>query len=126
MPLAAQLEPDLILVSAGYDCAKGDQLGRFAVTGDAFGLLSRMLLAVAPTVFILEGGYDVEESMDRPHGPIRDGVAATIESLLDVAAIDGEDEVLPTVTLPEGWREDVRNETKQLVRDVLERLGTLS
>ena len=37
LPLAKRVEPDLVLVSAGYDCADGDQLGRFSVTPTGFG-----------------------------------------------------------------------------------------
>jgi histone deacetylase 6 len=117
LPLASSFKPDLILVSAGYDCAQGDQLGRFAVTD--FGLLSRMLLAVAPSMFILEGGYDVDGSGDRPHRPLRYGVADTIEGLL--AAASGQD-VPP---LPDSWQHSIRDETKQVVAQVKERLNLI-
>ena len=135
LPLARKFEPDVILVSAGYDCAQGDQLGRFAVTSQAFGHLSRMLLGIAPAAFILEGGYDVDGSTERPHGPLRDGAAATIESLLLRAASTAttpgsstgnryDEDTMFSTALPEGWCESVRDETKQVVCQVRERLDT--
>lgn len=125
VPLATQFEPNLILVSAGYDCAQGDQLGRFAVTAQGFGRLSRMLLAIAPTVFILEGGYDVDACTDRPHGPLRDGVAATIESLLQAAAGSSDENDIPA---RDNAQEElsVRDETKKTVQKVMDRLAILA
>ena len=36
MPAIAAFEPELLLVSAGYDAAAGDPLGGMGVTGDGF------------------------------------------------------------------------------------------
>jgi histone deacetylase 6 len=60
LPLAVELEPHLILVSAGYDCADGDALGRFSVTPAGFGWMTRQLVGIAPSLFCLEGGSDVD------------------------------------------------------------------
>jgi acetoin utilization deacetylase AcuC-like enzyme len=118
LPLAKRFEPDLVLVSAGYDCADGDQLGRFSVTTAGFGWMTRQLLGIAPCLFVLEGGYDVDGSGACPHKPLRTGVAATVESLLDAA----EGREAPPVSSM--WCEEVRDLTKQVVDQVLERQGT--
>jgi acetoin utilization deacetylase AcuC-like enzyme len=116
LPLARRWNPSLILVSAGYDCAQGDPLGRFAVTPTGFARMSRMLLEIAPSLFILEGGYDVDGSGECPHKSLRTGVAATVESLLAVAT---GDLIAP---LPENWRDGIRPETKDVVTRVQDRL----
>jgi acetoin utilization deacetylase AcuC-like enzyme len=64
-PVAAQFEPEFILVSAGFDIAAGDPLGGMAVTPDGFGLLTASLMAMAERTaagrlaLVLEGGYDL-------------------------------------------------------------------
>jgi acetoin utilization deacetylase AcuC-like enzyme len=123
VPVATNYQPDLILVSAGYDCAQGDPLGRFSVSSTAFGNMTRMVLAQAPTVFILEGGYDVAENRERPHGPLRDGVAATIESLLDVSGMSSDEVLHHPFALPDNYHGKVRHETKRVVQEVLDRIN---
>lgn len=58
MPLANEFEPDLVLVSAGFDAAKGD-VGDCDVTPECFGELTRHLLTIADAKVVcsLEGGY---------------------------------------------------------------------
>jgi acetoin utilization deacetylase AcuC-like enzyme len=109
LPLARRWNPSLILVSAGYDCAEGDPLGRFAVTPTGFARMSRMLLEISPCLFILEGGYDVDGSGKCPHQSLRTGVAATVESLLAAATGD------PIAPLSENWHDGIRPETKDVV-----------
>lgn len=64
-PLAADFRPDLVLVSAGFDCRAGDPLGGLLVDDDGFRELSRLLLDIAAVsaggrlVSVLEGGYDL-------------------------------------------------------------------
>lgn len=56
--------PDLVLVSAGFDCLSGDPLGGFTLTDTEIGALTRALVSRATTwcdgrlVSALEGGYD--------------------------------------------------------------------
>ncbi len=56
--------PDLVLVSAGFDCLSGDPLGGFTLTDTEIGTLTRALVSRATTwcdgrlVSALEGGYD--------------------------------------------------------------------
>ena len=58
MPIASEFNPDLVLVSAGFDAAKGD-MGECAVTPECFARLTRRLktLANGKVVCALEGGY---------------------------------------------------------------------
>ena len=60
-PAIASFEPELLLVSAGFDAAAGDLLGGMRVTADGFAEMTRRAQALAPRVgFVLEGGYTVE------------------------------------------------------------------
>ena len=118
LPLAEAFQPDLILVSAGYDCAEGDALGRFSVTPDGFEMMTRLCLGIAKALFILEGGYDVEENLEEPHGPLCRGVAATVQGLLEGPLPEGEE------GLPEGWRDRVRAETLDVVEQVHNLVGS--
>lgn len=58
MPIATEFDPDLVLVSAGFDAAKGD-MGDCCVTPECFARLTRQLktLAGGKVVCALEGGY---------------------------------------------------------------------
>lgn len=59
VPIAYEFNPDLIIVSAGFDAAEGDPIGGCRVTPECFGHLTALLKAVAPLVLILEGGYNL-------------------------------------------------------------------
>jgi len=58
LPIAARFDPQIILVSAGFDSAIGD-VGGCCVTPDGFAQLTRMLQSVCSrVVLVLEGGYE--------------------------------------------------------------------
>lgn len=61
MPIAYEFDPQLVLVSAGFDAAIGDPLGGCKVTPEAFGHFTAWLtsLAAGRVVVCLEGGYNV-------------------------------------------------------------------
>ena len=60
-PAVARFEPDLLLVSAGFDAHVDDPLALMEVTKDGFRELSRRSAALAPRVgAVLEGGYNLE------------------------------------------------------------------
>ena len=60
-PALAAFEPDLLVVSAGFDAAAGDPLGGMTVTPAGFAELARRSSAICGRrAFVLEGGYDVE------------------------------------------------------------------
>ena len=62
LPVAEAFQPDLVLVSAGFDAADGDLLGEMRVTPSGFGAMTSRLqrLAGGRVVLALEGGYNLE------------------------------------------------------------------
>jgi histone deacetylase 6 len=115
LPLAARLEPDLVIVSAGYDCAAGDMIGHFKVTSEGFCWLTRLALGLArgASMLVLEGGYDVDG--ESGHKPLVDGVCSSIAGLyLGPCTIND---------LPEGWQEHVKQETEQVLEEVIAALS---
>ncbi len=78
-PALRSFAPDLIIVSAGFDCAQGkakiatvltrsgDPLGEQGVTAPGFGSMTQSLLEVQSKVLlVLEGGYEYENLEDGP------------------------------------------------------------
>ena len=65
VPVARRFNPEIILVSAGFDIYIGDPLGDMKVTPEGFACLTRILLNLADEccdgrlVVVLEGGYNV-------------------------------------------------------------------
>jgi acetoin utilization deacetylase AcuC-like enzyme len=60
-PAARSFEPDVVLVSAGFDAHEADPLADMAVTADGFRELSRRCAALGPRIgVVLEGGYNLE------------------------------------------------------------------
>lgn len=55
----ADFAPDLVIISAGFDAAEGDPIGGCHLTPDIYAHMTSMLQAVAPTVALLEGGYNL-------------------------------------------------------------------
>ncbi|MBN3319402.1 HDAC6 deacetylase, partial [Atractosteus spatula] len=68
MPIARQFCPELVLVSAGFDAARGDPLGGYQVTPECYAHITHLLMSLAGgrVLVILEGGYNlnsISESM---------------------------------------------------------------
>ncbi|XP_077995868.1 protein deacetylase HDAC6-like [Glandiceps talaboti] len=61
MPIAREFSPELVLVSSGFDAAKGDPLGGYRITPEGYAHLTHMLssLAEGKVVIVLEGGYNL-------------------------------------------------------------------
>jgi acetoin utilization deacetylase AcuC-like enzyme len=78
-PIALQYEPQLVLISAGFDAHWRDPLGGMGVTEHGFAAMTRSLLSVAEQtaggrcVAILEGGYDLTAT--------RDSAAAVLDAM---------------------------------------------
>ena len=61
LPILAQLQPDLLIVSAGYDAVKADPLAQISLQPQDFGRFTGLLLQITPKIlFGLEGGYDYQ------------------------------------------------------------------
>jgi acetoin utilization deacetylase AcuC-like enzyme len=74
-PLARAYEPDLVLISAGYDAHADDPLASCVVSDNGYALMTASVRAMAhevgaPLGFVLEGGYDL--------GALTRGVAITL------------------------------------------------
>jgi len=60
-PRVRRFEPELVLVSAGFDAHADDPLADMALSREGFGELARRCAALGPRVAaVLEGGYNVE------------------------------------------------------------------
>lgn len=105
VPILRHFEPDLVLVSAGFDAHERDPLGGMRLTTEAFSAMTMELRAVAEEcclgriVAVTEGGYDlmalrasldaVVETLSRP---ISAGCSAKWPAS-DVAAVRGRTSV---------------------------------
>lgn len=60
LPIAYNYNPELVLVSAGFDCGINDLVGGYKVTPEAFGHFVQMIrsLARGKVVVVPEGGYN--------------------------------------------------------------------
>jgi acetoin utilization deacetylase AcuC-like enzyme len=59
-PAVRAFAPDLLLVSAGFDCHEADPLAQMRVTDDGFRWMGGRATTLAPRVgAVLEGGYNV-------------------------------------------------------------------
>jgi acetoin utilization deacetylase AcuC-like enzyme len=80
VPIALEYQPELILVSAGFDPFLKDPLGGMKLTGDGFGALAGVVQDIAHKVcndkvlITLEGGY-------HPEG-LRNGVRSVLQALI--------------------------------------------
>ncbi len=60
-PAVARFEPELVLVSAGFDAHEDDPLADMRVTAGGFRELARRCTTMAPRVAaVLEGGYELD------------------------------------------------------------------
>jgi acetoin utilization deacetylase AcuC-like enzyme len=69
-PIALEFNPELILVSAGFDIYIGDPLGGMNVTPPGFAAMTRAIMDMADqccagkVILTLEGGYDLQGERD--------------------------------------------------------------
>jgi len=79
VPVALEYQPQLIIVSAGFDCHRDDPIGGMAVTEHGFAGLAGQVCALAEqccaghAVFVLEGGYDL--------GAMRTSVRSVLQAM---------------------------------------------
>ena len=97
VPIARQYNPDIILVSAGFDTFYADPLGTMAVTEQGFAYMTKVLVDLASEVcggrllVALEGGYNLQG--------LRDGVLAVLAELTGDPGCPGkvDDEALKAI-----------------------------
>lgn len=61
LPIGTEFDPDLVIISAGFDAAEGDTLGGCHVTPACYAHMTHMLMSLAKgkLVVCLEGGYNL-------------------------------------------------------------------
>jgi acetoin utilization deacetylase AcuC-like enzyme len=77
-----EFSPELVLISAGYDCMAGDPLGQLLLEPEDLHWMTRLLLERMDgrLVLALEGGYEPAR--------LGDGVVATLRALCDLEPAD--------------------------------------
>lgn len=62
MPICYEFQPDLVIISSGFDAADGDVIGGCHVTPAGYGQMTHMLksLAKGNLCVVLEGGYNLD------------------------------------------------------------------
>jgi acetoin utilization deacetylase AcuC-like enzyme len=91
VPLAQEYEPQLVLISAGFDAHREDPLATCELTEEGFAEMARSMRRCCaeldvPLGAVLEGGYAL--------GALARSVAATLEVLASpLSAVDGESDV---------------------------------
>jgi histone deacetylase 6 len=84
VPIAQAYKPDFILVSAGFDCVKGDPLGDQSVTPSCFAHLTRQLMQVQPKIVLaLEGGYNLQQTAEAAKHCVQSLLHDPLPTLLD-------------------------------------------
>ena len=89
-PVLTGFDPDLLLISAGFDAHVNDPISRMSVTTEGYGVLAARARSLADRIdaelgFVLEGGYGLET--------ISDGVEMTNEVFDGYDPVDPDDEV---------------------------------
>ncbi|XP_030493624.2 histone deacetylase 5 [Cannabis sativa] len=89
IPVAKEFNPDIIIVSAGFDAAVNDPLGGCRVTPSGYAIMLKKLMdfAQGKVVLALEGGYNLES--------IANSTLACVETLLEDKPVVGSAEVHP-------------------------------
>ncbi|KAF4120950.1 histone deacetylase 6 [Geosmithia morbida] len=66
MPIAHEFNPDLVVISAGFDAADGDELGGCFVSPTCYAHMTHMLMSLAggKVAVCLEGGYNLRAISD--------------------------------------------------------------
>ncbi|WP_049998230.1 histone deacetylase family protein [Halococcus sediminicola] len=108
-PLLADFDPDLLLVSAGFDAHEHDPISRMKVSTEGYGVLTARVRALAGRCgaglgFVLEGGYGLEtlsESIKKvnevfdgydpvePNGGVDDRMRSVIDDVRTAHGLDG-------------------------------------
>jgi acetoin utilization deacetylase AcuC-like enzyme len=105
VPVARRFQPQLVLVSAGFDAHWADQLANMKVTITGFAQMAMILKELAAElcqgrlVFTLEGGYNLRV--------VASSIKAVFDVLLGNSKIDDPLGKAPAVRKPEGFDEHI-------------------
>lgn len=94
-PALAGFDPDLIMVSAGFDAHEKDEISRLRVSTEGYGRIASALDTLsdeldAGLAFVLEGGYNLDTLADcvRIIHEVFDGYEPTVEDRMESHAVD--------------------------------------
>lgn len=91
LPALERFAPDVILISAGYDALKGDDLAGMELTPPVFRALTSALRTLGvPVVGVLEGGYNLEL--------LAEGICETIQGMMDTPSREKMAELATSVS----------------------------
>jgi histone deacetylase 6 len=98
MPIGREFNPDLVVISAGFDAADGDELGGCFVSPKCYAHMTHMLMSLAEgkVAVCLEGGYNLKA--------ISNSAVAVAKTLMG--------EPPPTMNMPQINREAARTLAK--------------
>jgi acetoin utilization deacetylase AcuC-like enzyme len=96
LPAARAYDPDLVLVSAGFDAHRADPVGGCGLESSSFAELTRQLLTLdKPVGCVLEGGYGL------------DGLATSTAATMEALVVGGAPSTHPGGRLVEAARAQV-------------------
>ncbi|KAI3875151.1 hypothetical protein MKX03_021645, partial [Papaver bracteatum] len=97
IPITKAFNPDMILISGGFDAAAGDTMGGCSVTPNGYSVLMKKLMQFARgrIMMALEGGYNLES--------LSNSVLACVEALLENKPIIGSSKAEAS-PLESAWR----------------------
>jgi len=66
IPIAQEFNPELVVISAGFDAVEGDPLGDNKLSTAVYGHMTKMLsdLVKGKVIMCLEGGYNVDKTAE--------------------------------------------------------------
>eukprot|EP00347_Sterkiella_histriomuscorum_P012951 403366593 len=71
-PIIQEFKPEAILISCGFDSAKGDPLGQIGVTPYGYAWMTYGLMQICPKIVVLlEGGYNLDALANSSEAVIR-------------------------------------------------------
>ena len=80
-PKIRDFNPEVILISCGFDSALGDPVGGVGLTPAGYAWMTHGLMKICPKVIaLLEGGYDLE------------ALAKSSEAVIEAMFVQGQDE----------------------------------
>ncbi|KAK6543222.1 Histone deacetylase hda1 [Orbilia ellipsospora] len=108
MPIAYEYEPDLVIISAGFDAAAGDKIGECYVTPAGYAHMTHMLMSLARgrVAVCLEGGYNLNSISNSALAVTRTLMGEPPQPLHDVHATPKVIEVINQVIIEQSryWK----------------------
>ncbi|KAK6360769.1 Histone deacetylase hda1 [Orbilia blumenaviensis] len=108
MPIAYEYQPDLVIISAGFDAAAGDKIGECFVTPAGYAHMTHMLMSLANgrVAVCLEGGYNLNSISNSALAVAKTLMGEPPEPLHDVHASPKVVEVINQVIIEQSryWK----------------------